>query len=71
MKIKYLFLCIFVASISVFAEDCSYLKDPTQSYVNMDYPGSFNNEYPYQLCILNNPIHADAIEYIQGIKNIE
>jgi hypothetical protein len=37
----------------------------------MDYPGSFNNEYPYQLCLLNNPIHTDAIKYIQGIKNIE
>lgn len=71
MKIKYLVYCLFIVTLGVFAEDCNYLKDPTQSYIDMDYEWSFNYEYPYQLCLLNNPIHTEAIEYIQSIRTIE
>jgi len=54
-----------------FAEDCSYLKDTAQSLVASDYEGSFNNTFPYELCELNNPIHKEAVEYIQGIREIK
>lgn len=37
----------------------------------MDYPGKFNYEYPYQLCLLNSPIHEEITEYIQGIRDTE
>lgn len=71
MKIKYSLLCLLVVTLWIFAEDCNYLKDPTQSYVDMDYEWSFNYEYPYQLCLLNNPIHTEAVAYIQGIRDVE
>jgi len=72
MKIKYLFLLILSSfCLITFAEDCSYLKDTSQSLVASDYEGSFNNTFPYELCELNNPIHEEAVEYIQGIRDIE
>lgn len=71
MKIKYLPFLLLLVSIGIFAEDCSYLKDPTQSFVERDYEGSFNYEFPYQLCELNSPIHEEATEYIQGIRDIK
>lgn len=71
MKIKYLFLLVLSSfCLITFAEDCSYLKDTSQSLVSSDYEGSFNNTFPYELCELNNPIHEEAIEYIQGIRDI-
>ncbi|MCB9806769.1 hypothetical protein H6768_02590 [Candidatus Peribacteria bacterium] len=71
MKIKYCISLLIIFILPLFAEDCSYLKDPTQSFVDMDYEGSFNYEYPFQLCELNNPIHTECVEYIQSIRDME
>lgn len=72
MKIKYLLFCLLTFFfLPSFAEDCSYLKDTSQSLVASDYEWSFNNIFPYELCELNNPIHEEAVEYIQGIRDIE
>lgn len=71
MKIKYISLFLSLVILGVFAEDCSYLKVKDQSLVKMDYEWSYNNTYPYELCKLNSPIHEEAIEYIQGIKDTE
>ncbi len=71
MKIKYLLFCVLAFILfPSFAEDCNYLKDTSQSLVASDYEWSFNNTFPYELCELNNPIHKEAVEYIQGIRNI-
>lgn len=71
MKIKFFLLLLSAFSLVAFAEDCSYLKVPDQSLVKMDYEWSFNNTYPYELCELNSPIHEEAVEYIQGIRDIK
>jgi antirestriction protein len=71
MKIKYLSLFLVFLIPSLFAEDCSYLQDPKQSVVTADYVGSFNNTFPYELCLLNNPIHEEAIKYIQSIRDMK
>ncbi len=71
MKIKFFLLLLSAFSLMAFAEDCSYLKVPDQSLVRMDYEWSYNNTYPYELCELNSPIHEEAVEYIQGIRDIK
>jgi len=71
MKIRYLLLFLLFLLPSIFAEDCSYLQDPKQSVVTSDYKGSFNNTFPYELCIVNNPIHEEAVKYIQSIRDIK
>lgn len=73
MKINYLayFLLLTFPFLSFAAENCEDYKTPEQSLVKMDYAWSFNNIYPYELCKLNAPIHEEAIQYIQDIKNKE
>jgi hypothetical protein len=69
MKIKYYLFLFSFLFLWVFAEDCSYLKNPESNQLDMNDKWRFNYEYPYQLCLLNSPIHEDILKYIQGIKN--
>jgi hypothetical protein len=71
MKIKYLFIFLTLFTSFLWAdEDCEQLKKSEESLVSMSEEWRFNNIYPYELCLLNSPIHKDAVEYLQGIKKI-
>lgn len=69
MKIKFCLPILLTLFLWVFAEDCSYLKNSETNQLDMNGVWQFNYEYPYQLCLLNSPIHDDALKYIQGIKD--
>lgn len=69
MKIKYLIIALSLLSLSVFAGACDYLKEQKNNLLEMNDPLRFNYEYAYQLCLLNEPIHADVIKHIRGIRD--
>ncbi len=77
MKIKSI-LFLFIASWALFGnvfaeEDCSYYdgsKSHDDGQVAMP-AGSFDQLYNMYLCQETNPINAEAIKYVQGIKKIE
>lgn len=69
MKIKYIILPLALLSLWVYAEDCEYLRDTKKNQLEMSNEEQFNYEYPYQLCLLNNPIHEDIKKHIRGIRD--